>query len=58
MRPKKMVRRSKRRGLAERDLWNIPALDAGRPDHLAPFLGFVSDELTEFGRRAYEHHCT
>jgi hypothetical protein len=24
-------------------------LDAGRPDHLAPFLGFIGDELTEVG---------
>ena len=24
-------------------------LDVGGPDHLAPFLGFVGDELTEVG---------
>src|SRR5262245_13723211 len=24
--------------------------DVGRPDHLAPFLGFVGDELSEFAR--------
>ena len=27
-------------------------LDIGRPDHLGPFLGFVSDELAEVGGRA------
>jgi hypothetical protein len=25
-------------------------LDVGRPDHLAPLLGLVSDELAEIGR--------
>src|SRR5262245_63755926 len=34
-------------------LWNIARdrlhwLDVGRPDHLAPFLGFVGDEFPEF----------
>src|SRR5262249_43817193 len=39
-------------------LWNIrPAetdllgLDVRRPDHFAPFLGFVGDELAELSRR-------
>ncbi len=27
-------------------------LDVGRPDHLAPLLCFVRDELTKIGRRA------
>src|SRR5262245_10449865 len=27
-------------------------LDVGRPDHLAPLLGFVGDELAEIGGRA------
>src|SRR5262249_30530919 len=27
-------------------------LDVGRPDHLAPFLGFVGDELSKVGGRA------
>jgi hypothetical protein len=26
-------------------------LDVGRPDHLAPLLGLVGDELAKFGRR-------
>src|SRR5262245_28717204 len=26
-------------------------LDVGRPDHLAPLLGFLSHQLSEFGRR-------
>src|SRR5262249_35796978 len=39
-------------------LWNIRAfpasvrLAAGEPHHLAPFLGFVGDELAEVGGRA------
>jgi hypothetical protein len=32
-------------------------LDAGEPDHLSPFIGFVSDELTEVGWRSSEHHA-
>src|SRR5262245_66550265 len=48
--------RSPRRPLfAERALRNIwprsrrsLRLDVGRPDHLAPFLGFVGDEFPEF----------
>jgi hypothetical protein len=37
---------------AERRLWNLRGsfrLNAGKLDHLAPFLGFVSDELCEVG---------
>ena len=34
-------------------LWNLRRvllrLDFGRPDHLGPFLGFVREELAEFG---------
>jgi hypothetical protein len=33
----------------------LPRLDIGRDDHLAPFLGFASDELTEIGRRTWKH---
>src|SRR5262245_56325076 len=38
-----------------RQLWNISVahligLDVGRPDHLAPFLGFIGDEFPERGR--------
>src|SRR5271157_6416067 len=32
--------------------------DVGRPDHLAPFFGFVRDELTEVGRRSRERRAT
>jgi hypothetical protein len=28
--------------------------DPGRPDHLAPFLSFVGDQLVEVGGRAWE----
>ena len=33
-------------------------LDVGGPDHLAPFLGFVGDELAEVGGRDREHVAT
>src|SRR5215475_10139960 len=49
-------RLSSTRNFAERDLWNASRgslhLDVGGPDHLAPFLGFLGDELAEVGRRA------
>src|SRR5262249_48982284 len=32
-------------------------LDIGSPDHLAPLLGVVGDELTELGRRARKHRA-
>src|SRR5215471_19998193 len=30
-------------------------LDVGRPDHLAPLLGFVGNEFAEVGGRASKH---
>ena len=33
-------------------------LDVGRPDHLAPLLGFFSNELAEVRRRACERIAT
>src|SRR5262249_40062747 len=32
-------------------------LDVGRPDHLAPLLGFIGDELAEIDGRAYERRA-
>jgi hypothetical protein len=32
-------------------------LDSREPDHLAPFLGFVGNELTEIGRRAHKRRA-
>src|SRR5262245_50380406 len=32
-------------------------LDVGGPDHLAPLLGFVGDELAEFGGRHRHRHA-
>jgi len=49
---------------AQRALWNIGPLqfslrlDVGVPDHLAPFLGLVGDELAKVGRREREHDAT
>src|SRR5499427_10807097 len=37
---------------AGQSLW----LDAGEPDHLAPFFGFVGDQLAERGRRTRQRH--
>ena len=33
-------------------------LDVCGPDHLAPFLGFIRDELTEVGRRTRKHRTS
>jgi hypothetical protein len=32
--------------------WLSPGLDAGRLDHLAPFIGFVGDKLSKVDRLA------
>src|SRR5262249_24216943 len=43
-------------------LWNVPWtcrslwLDVGSPDHLAPFLGFFDDELSEVDRAHRHRH--
>jgi hypothetical protein len=45
------------RDFAERESWNIGGsriaasvrLDVGCPDHLAPLLGFIGDQLAEVG---------
>ena len=33
-------------------------LDVRLPDHLAPFLGFIGDELSEIGRCSYKRRGT
>src|SRR5258708_20877348 len=33
------------------------SLDVGGADHLAPFLGFIANELAEVARRARKHHA-
>src|SRR5262245_32838822 len=38
---------------AAQSLW----LDAGEPDHLAPFFRFVGDQFAERGRRARQQHA-
>src|SRR5262245_24579798 len=40
-------------GMPAGSLW----LDARKLDHLGPLLGFVSDELSEFGRRHRHRHA-
>src|SRR5262245_30758871 len=46
---------------AERDLWNICSgslgLDACELHHLAPLLGFLSDQLAEVSGRARKHRA-
>jgi hypothetical protein len=32
-------------------------VDAGGPDHLGPFLGFVGDQLSELSRRSRHRHA-
>src|SRR5712671_594928 len=46
---------------AVRDLWNFAGsfrFDVGGPDHLAPFLSLVGDELAEIGRRHWNWSTT
>src|SRR5262245_39092541 len=57
-------RTSARHGVfADRLLWNVERvwwslrLDVGRADHLAPLLGFVSDELPEIGGCTGKHRA-
>src|SRR5262249_45760525 len=47
------VRRTGGYGMPAGSLW----LDARELDHLGPLLGFVSDELSEFGRRHRHRHA-
>ena len=44
-------------GISGREGHGLLRLDVGRPDHLAPFLGFVGDELAEVGGRAGKHRA-
>jgi hypothetical protein len=39
------------RNISPRSRWSL-RLDAGGLDHLAPFLGFLGDELAKIGGRA------
>src|SRR5262249_5527252 len=47
------VRRTGGYGMPAGSLW----LDTRELDHLGPLLGFVSDELSEFGRRYRHRHA-
>src|SRR5262245_11682733 len=43
------------------ECWRLPAsvsLDAGEPDHLGPFLGFVSDQPSKLGGGRRHRHAT
>src|SRR3984893_13960901 len=51
--------------LAERELRNVSpdrsasvGLDAGRPDHLTPLLGFIGDEFPEVGGRTRKYRAS
>ena len=57
-RPEAVIGRCPALLFAYRELWNIWSqfpgsvrLGAGEPDHFAPLLGFLGEELSEFGRR-------
>src|SRR5262249_58736997 len=54
-------RSPRRRGQASANIVRAPAgvlrhLDVGRPDHLAPKLGFPGDELSELDRAHRHRH--
>ena len=51
------IRGTKRYGIWTRTAISV-RLDVGRPDHLAPFLGVVGDELAKVGGREREHVAT
>ena len=58
-----MIQSGRRDTFAERNVMECVAstllrLDVGRPDHLAPLLGFVGNERPEIGRRATEDNAT
>src|SRR6516162_4273533 len=57
-----MTQSGHRDSFAERDVMEYPAplhcLDVGGPDHLAPLIGFVSDQLPKVSRRARKHRTT
>src|SRR5215467_15346108 len=50
------VRRTKRYGMSVQIAGSL-RLDAGGLDHLAPFLGFLGDELAKIGGRARKHRA-
>src|SRR5262249_11112138 len=57
--PRRLIRSPRRPLFAERALrntdasgWPLVGFDIGRPDHFAPLLGLVGDELTEAAGRA------
>src|SRR5215475_2805549 len=51
------IRRTKRYGILDRVTASV-CLDVGRPDHLAPLLGFGGDESSEIGGRARKRRHT
>src|SRR5438874_120422 len=48
--------RFRRTGFMEYVAWSF-RLDIARPDHLAPLLGFLSDELAEVSGRTRKHRA-
>src|SRR6516164_4504809 len=49
--------RNGRYGILDRGTAASVRLDVGRPNYLAPLLGFFGDELAEVGRRAHHHRA-
>src|SRR5262245_44069630 len=61
--PTTLSARPNARDFAEREVMEyrpdrLLRLDVGGPDHLAPLLGFVGDELAEVRRRACKRFAT
>src|SRR5262249_15010593 len=52
-------RRTKRYGKSSRSSAETSSLrlDVGGPDHLAPFLGFLRDQLAKLSRRSGQRHA-
>src|SRR5215475_1960730 len=50
------IRRTERYGILDRVTASV-CFDVRRPDHLAPLLGVVGDELAEVGGRTLKDRC-
>src|SRR5262249_11276498 len=57
--PRQRLSSTKRYGKSSRSSAEASSLrlDVGGPDHLAPFLGFLCDQLAELGRRSRQRRA-